>query len=506
MSFPEADAADLTPLAPPAEAPLTLPTGADGTFRLPSTALFLGLIPIFSGQARRGDLAAELLSDGRPKLDRKGRLRSTQISTYIVYSGRESEARTSVSLFQDDPLWREGELSGLIKRQFGPTGLKHLLGIFIAAEENGASRENGLPGSFVFDVNRHLDIMNYKRSNRVNGKAYHTTKHLNEAREIIGLLCSLTIVQEIRLGTRKGTTVKVRLLLDEASAESWEEAATDSERLRARITTNERFILRINPQLFGLAAEGTRAQQNFYTHQLKKLSRENAHQQALTLTLGVHLPIKFRMSGCLPLRYSARSFLRMAGIADEEYTNHEMLEKLEKTLCYMVDQGYVHAFETSRFRYGPMDQPWDRSLPPRPGHGPRQAYLVRLPPTGGHFDPLEEIWTVEAPEFLRGILSSTLAKRAQQGLPAAVDPQAAQRTELKDSPNQTLLPGFEASGPPPTAAELLKQVRGKLGLSQGQLAKRLSVTQAAISMAEAGKRPHMAERLLEAARRLQPEG
>lgn len=475
---------------------------------MPSTALFLGLIPIFSGQARRGDLAAELLADGRPRLDRKGRLRSTQISTYIVYSGRESEARTSVSLFQDDPLWREGELSGLIKRQFGPSGLKHLLGIFIAAEENGASRENGLPGSFVFDVNRHLDILCYKRSNRVNGKAYHTTKHLNEAREIIGLLCSLVIVQEIRLGTRKGSTVKVRLLLDEASAASWEEPATDAEKLRERITTNERFILRINPQLFGLAAEGTRAQQNFYTHQLKKLSRENAHQQALTLTLGVHLPIKFRMSGCMPLRYTARSFLRMAGIADEEYTNLEMLEKIEKTLCYMVEQGYVHSFETARYRYGPMDQPWDRALPPRPEAGSRKPYMVRTAKPAGHQDPLEEMWTVEAPDFLRSILANTLAKRAQQGLPSnAADPadSDAART-AKDSPNQTFLPGFEAGGPPPTHAAQLKQARTKLGLSQGQLAGRLGVTQAAISMAEAGKRPRMAERLLDATRRLQPQG
>ncbi|MBI3829834.1 MAG: helix-turn-helix transcriptional regulator [Planctomycetes bacterium] len=508
--MPEPEIESPLELAAPSAALPALPS--EGTFRMPSTALFLGLIPIFSGQARRGDLAAELLADGRPRLDRKGRLRSTQISTYIVYSGRESEARTSVSLFQDDPLWREGELSGLIKRQFGPSGLKHLLGIFIAAEENGASRENGLPGSFIFDVNRHLDILGYKRSNRVNGKAYHTTKHLNEAREIIGLLCSLVVVQELRLGTRKGSTVKVRLLLDEASAASWEEPATDAEKLRERITTNERFILRINPQLFGLAAEGTRAQQNFYTHQLKKLSRENAHQQALTLTLGVHLPIKFRMSGCMPLRYTARSFLRMAGIADEEYTNHEMLEKIEKSLCYMVDQGYVHAFETARFRYGPMDQPWDRVLPPRVENRPtetfvptpRKPYMVRMGRVVGHHDALEEMWTVEAPDFLRSILANTLAKRAQQGLPAnAAEPADGEAARTaKDNPNQTFLPGFEAGGPPPTSAALLKQARTKLGLSQGQLAGRLGVTQAAISMAEAGKRPRMAERLLDATRRL----
>ncbi|MCW8133562.1 MAG: helix-turn-helix transcriptional regulator [Planctomycetota bacterium] len=117
------------------------------------------------------------------------------------------------------------------------------------------------------------------------------------------------------------------------------------------------------------------------------------------------------------------------------------------------------------------------------------------------------MWTVEAPEFLRSILANTLAKRVQQGLPASTDAASAgpdAKAVAKDNPNQSFLPGFEPGGPPPTAAETLKQTRTKLGLSQGQLARRLGVTQAAISMAEAGKRPQMAERLLDAARRLQP--
>ena len=257
----------------------TAPTqGTPGeTFRLPSTALFLGLLPVFSGQARRGDLAAALVDDGRPRPDASGALRGTEVRTYIVYSGRESEARTSVSLFHDDPLWREGELSALIRRQFGPAGLKHLLGVLIASEESGA----GLPGAFTFDVNRHLDLLGYKRSNRVNGKAYHTTKHLAEAREIVALLCSLCLVQEIRLGTRRGMSFKVRLLLDEASSETWEDALVDGEKLRQRIQTSQRLYLRIKPHLFSVAAQGTRAQQYFYTHQLRKLARENAHSQAI---------------------------------------------------------------------------------------------------------------------------------------------------------------------------------------------------------------------------------
>jgi transcriptional regulator with XRE-family HTH domain len=48
-------------------------------------------------------------------------------------------------------------------------------------------------------------------------------------------------------------------------------------------------------------------------------------------------------------------------------------------------------------------------------------------------------------------------------------------------------------------------VRVKLGLSQSQLARMLGYTQAAISMAEAGRRPQMARRLFEAARRIRPD-
>lgn len=487
-------ASDEAPLATAAPAPAP----EAPTFRLPSTALFLGLLPVFSGQARRGDLAAELIDDGRPRLDARGILRPTQVRTYIVHSGRESEARTSLSLFHDDPVWEEGELSALIKRQFGPTGLKHLLGVLIAAEEAGGV--SGPPGGFVFDVNHHLDLLGYKRSNRVNGRGYHTTKHLAEAREIVTLLCSLSIVQEIRLGTRRGMTVKVRLLLDEASAENWEEVLADGDSLRERIRTNERIYLRINPHLFSLAAEGTRAQQFFYTHQLRQLARENAHSQTLTLTLGVHLPIKFRMSGCMPVRYSARAFLRMAGVPDEEYTAYEQLERLEKSLRYMVERGYLGAFETARYRYAPEEE----SGPERPA----KPKLVLKPRTGRpDEDPLEETWQAETPAFLKQLLATTLARRAEQGLPAA-SPDA--HTPLVDAaqaiagPAQPAFPGLELDGPPPHAGELLKQVRIKLGLSQGQLAKRLNVTQAAVSMAEAGRRPHMAQRLFELARRLAP--
>lgn len=458
-------------------------------------------MPVFSGLARRADLTAVLAEGEQSRTDAAGRTRHSQIRTYIVQSGRESQSRTSLSLFEDDPLWNEGELSLLIKRQFGPTGLKHLLGIFIAAEEQ-ASVAGSQPGAFVFDASRHLDILGYSRSNRVNGKGYHTAKHLREAREIVTLLCSLTIVQERYLAARRGATLKVRLLLDEASAESWEETVTDGARLKERITTNEKIFLRFNPHLFHAAAEGSSQTRYVYTHQLRKLARENARTHGLTLTLGVHLPIKFRMNGCQPLQLSARAFLRMAGISEDEYTRYEHLERLENTLRHMVEQGYISSFETSRFRYisAPEDLAQQSSMPAQ-FRRPRAQLELKANANEIPAEPMEEMWQVEPPSFLRDLL-----KTADQG---ALDVQSElSALALASPPRSTrgashpLLPGVDIAGRPPGAGELLKKVRIGLNLQQAELARRLNVTQAAVSMAEAGKRPRMAQRLLDAARRL----
>ena len=99
------------------------------------------------------------------------------------------------------------------------------------------------------------------------------------------------------------------------------------------------LFLRYNPHLFMAAAKGSMRTRFAYTLQLRKLARENARSHGLALTLGVHLPIKFRLNGCEPLRLSARAFLRMAGIAEDEYTRYEHLERLETTLRHMVEQG-----------------------------------------------------------------------------------------------------------------------------------------------------------------------
>jgi hypothetical protein len=443
-------------------------------------------MPIFSGLARRADLAAVLSNETADKTDQAGQARTSRVHTYIVSSRRESIAKTSLSLFEDDPLWNEGELSLLIKRQFGPTGLKHLLGIMIAAEEQAAV-PGAQPGAFVFDASRHLDILGYSRSNRVNGKGYHTAKHLRAARELVMLLCSLTIVQETRLGPNRGTTLKIRLLHDEAAAEAWEETIADGDKLKERILTNEKIFLRFNPHLFLAAAEGTSQMQYLYTLQLKKLARENARSHGLALTLGVHLPIKFRLNGCQPLVASARAFLRMAGIAEDEYTRYEHLERLEKALCHMVKQGYLSSFETQRFRFFALER--EPAAAERALRTQLEVKTSSAPP-----EPLEELWSVEPPHFLRELLKNadTSALNLQADLKALAKPP-------KPLP---MLPGAEAGGRPPGPSELLRRVRLSLKLQQSELAQKLGVSQAAISMAEAGKRPSMAARFLEMTRRL----
>ncbi len=467
------------------------------TFRLPSTALFLGLMPVFSGLARRNDLASVLTEEELPS--RAGDDGRQKVRTYIIYTGRESSARTSLSLFDNDPLWSEGELSMLIKRQFGPTGLKHLMGILIAAEEQASANNSSPLGGFVFDASRHLDLLGYQRSNRVNGKGYHTTRLLKEAREIVTLLCSLTIVQEIRLGARRGTTIKIRLLQDEASAEAWEETVADGQALKERIVTNERIFLRFNPYLFLAAVEGTQEIKYMYTLQLQKLARENARSHGLTLTLGVHLPIKFRMNSGRPLELTARSFLRMAGLVEEEYTRYEHLERIENTLKHMVEQGYLSAFETERYKYTTVPEtPGEESF--RTGKKCRAAFELKAQESLHPGEPLEEMWRVDPPDFLRDmLLGSEAAARVQ----AQIDELA--RSSFARGPRALpILPGLELGGRPPGAGELLKQVRKGLKLQQLELAQKLGVTQAAVSMAEAGKRPKMAERLLELARRIVP--
>ena len=489
MSLPQPDA-DIAPVSPSA------------TFRLPSTALFLGLMPVFSGLARRADLASVLSEDSVMPKD-TGDGAGQRIRTYIIYSGRESSARTSLSLFDNDPLWSEGELSTLIKRQFGPTGLKHLLGVLIAAEEQ--ARETGsVHSGFVFDASRHLDILGYMRSNRVNGKGYHTARHLKEAREIVTLLCSLTIVQEIRLGTRRGTTLKIKLLQDEASAEAWEETIADGDKLKERIVTNEKIFLRFNPHLFLAAVEGTEQIRYMYTLQLQKLARENPRTHSLTLTLGVHLPIKFRMNCGSKLELTARSFLRMAGIVEEEYTRYEQLDKLENTLRYMVEQGYISSFETERYRYAaaPVLPASATESPDKPGRRPRAQLEFKAEESLHPGEPLEEMWRVDPPEFLRDMLlgADSTGERVQ----AQLD-EIARNSAARGPRSFPLLPNFGPVGRPPSAGERLKHVRQGLKMQQLELAKLLGVTQAAVSMAEAGKRPKMAQRLLEKARRIIPE-
>ena len=471
------------------------PSVPAATFRLPSTALFLGLMPVFSGLARRADLAS-VLNDEAGSAKENGDDSNQRVRTYIIYSGRESQARTSLSLFDNDPLWSEGELSTLIKRQFGPTGLKHLLGVLIAAEEQ-AHETGSVHSGFIFDASRHLDILGYTRSNRVNGKGYHTARHLREAREIVTLLCSLTIVQEIRLGTRRGTTLKIKLLQDEASAEAWEETIADGVKLKERIVTNEKIFLRFNPHLFLAAVEGTEQIRYMYTLQLQKLARENARAHGMTLTLGVHLPIKFRMNAGRKLELTARSFLRMAGIVEEDYTRYEHLDKLENTLRYMVEQGYISSFETERYRYAATPE-----SPDKPGRRQRAQLELKAEESLHPGEPLEEVWRVEPPEFLRDMLIGSDAAGAK--MQAQLDELA--RTSAARGPRSyPMLPGFEPGGRPPGAGERLKQVRLALKLQQLELAKKLGVTQAAVSMAEAGKRPKMAQRLLEMARRIVPD-
>jgi len=454
----------------------TLPDLGPDVFRLPSTPLFLGLLPIFSGQARLGDLhSSGPVPD--PSL-----MRPADVRTFVMYQSEDVETRTSVKLLAGDEEQTQ-HFHTAILRHFGPLGLKHLLGIFLAAEETPSEG----PGGFVLDLNRHLDRLGYKRSNVVSGRKYHTGQHLSEARAVVRLLCGCTLVHEIRLGPKRGTTIRVRLLLDEAESENWHEEVADGQQLLERIRHQRRLYLRVNPFLYSTAIGGAKDQRGAYTYQLRQLVRENAQQRPWVLILGTALPIQFGLNGGAPVRDKGAFFARLGGETGA-------LERVEEALKYMVEKGYLAAFETERFRYAIDERKRltaPQSRPPKP-----QLTMKRCARTNCEAD---EVWQVEAPCFLPELLKThreTPALPANADAPEVWAPKPAPRTK------QPMLPGLEGVADDAHPGELLRMERERVGLSQGELAKTLGYTQAAISMAEAGKRPKMARKLLAAARQL----
>jgi hypothetical protein len=468
--------------------PFTRPAGAGGLFRLPSSPLFLGLLPVFSGQARLGDLSEETVLPDGADTNATGLVRSTDSRTFVISQEPCAGAETSANLLGEKPEEESLDLRTAVLRRFGPVGLKHLLGVFVAAEDAGA--DSPLPGGFVLDLNRHLDRLGYKRSKIVAGQKAHAESHLTEARSVLRLLCSSTLAQEIRLGPRRGTTIRIRFLLDEAASEAWHETNAKGELVRERALLREQIFLRVNPYLYSTALRGERDQQAFYTYQLRQLVRENAEQRPWVLILGTALPVRFGLNGGTPVRESVRAILEMGGISagDPEVRAH-----VEQALKYMVEQGYLGAFETKRYRY---EVELRQALTATPERPPRPRLVVKS--TEPADIDWEETWRMEPPHYLPELLH-----RASH--PPVLE---ANQSDLAraSSVQQPMLPGLEGTAENVADGEVLRLLRERLGLSQGQLARTLGYTQAAISMAEAGKRPKMAGKILEAARRLRPGG
>jgi hypothetical protein len=304
------------------------------------------------------------------------------------------------------------------------------------------------------------------------------------------LLCGLTLVQEIRLGPRRGTTIRIRFLLDEAASEAWHETNAKGEPLRERALLREQVFLRVNPYLYSTALRGERDQQAFYTYQLRKLVRENAELRPWVLILGTALPVRFGLNGGTPVCDSVRAVLAMGAASAGD---PEVRAQVEQALKYMVEQGYLGAFETERYRY---EVEVHQALTATPERPPRPRLVVKsAEPAGNDWD---ETWRMEPPHYLPELLHRASRAPVLEG----------SQTDLaRAAPfKQPMLPGLEGTAERAADGEVLRLLRERLGLSQGQLARTLGYTQAAISMAEAGKRPKMAGKILEAARRLRPGG
>lgn len=459
---------------------------AGGLFRLPSSPLFLGLLPVFSGQARLGDLSEEVVAAEEAGADASGLVRTADIRTFV---SQEPRTAAPTDLLGSDSSLASLDLRTAVMRQFGPVGLKHLLGVFVAAED--AATDGPLPGGFVLDLNRHLDRLGYKRSKMVAGLKAHAEDHLAEARSVLQLLCNATLTQEFRLGPRRGTTIRIRFLLDEAASEAWHETLAEGERMRERAFLRERVFLRINPYLYSTALKGEREQQAFYTYQLRQLVRENAEQHPWVLILGTALPVRFGLSGGAPIYESVRAVLSMGGAAPDD---PEARMQVEQTLKYMVEEGYLGAFETEAYRY---EAELRQALTATPERPPKPRLILKSPAPAGHSE--DEVWRIEPPHYLPELLQR--ASRAPLPTPGAI-PDIARSTPT----DQPMLPGLEGTAEKVADGEVLRMLRERLGLSQGQLARTLGYTQAAISMAEAGKRPRMTRKIIEAARRIRPGG
>jgi len=370
------------------------------------------------------------------------------------------------------------DLPALVHEKLGPGGVKLFLGLLAEMEEGLPARGEAL---FVLDLNRWLDRTGLARARRVQGRDLHAERHLAEAQRLLAFLASASVEEERLGGGRRGRISRSRLLAEESRLTDWEALAvpdapgkSETKARARRFTSRELVSLRLCVPLIEAAPQATPAMRAEWLGWLRGLAQENALSQGTLLAFAARLPAAFARQAEHTLAGTARDFARYVGL-DPAEAAPETAERMERALALLALRGFLARFETSRYRVEKTSRARDLEAAARPL------------PKGA--DTLAEPWRIDAPAVLRHLMEPALPIELEAPL------------EVSDEPT---LPGIELDGAPPHTGEMLREIRKKLGFSQLELARALALTQAAISMAESGKRPRMAQQILDAARRLDP--
>ncbi len=311
------------------------------TFALPSHALMFTLLAMFAGKpdkiprrllskphsewtAEEQKEAEEFLSSIIRVEKQTSYMNSEEESNekYIaVVSDNprvEAEAEITVSVFRNDPQFREVSLAMHIKRSFGAEGLRHLLGLLIGLEENFRK------GHFIWSVNEHLARLGHTK------KPYggYDPELKKTSSEIIKIFSSLFITARKKEGKKEVIQGERLFSIDGFRQEIFDKVIID-----------EKIKLRATDFWYKNAFEPKDGHSKKYTKLLKKVAHENHREHHLTIYLAPLLAIFWRMNPQQKL--SVVSLMDWCDLDCKGKYKLRELRALEQELIYMKENGYL---------------------------------------------------------------------------------------------------------------------------------------------------------------------
>jgi len=214
--------------------------------------------------------------------------------------------------------FEEENLAVYITRTFGPEGLRHLLSIIIAMQENPKEKE------FVWTLAKHFEIMGIKK--KANGD--YPTELKKRAIEILKIFSNFFIRIE-----KKNKDNSKRLYGKLLNIRYFEE-------YRGDYKDEYKFFLRVEDWWFKLsnpiAGEKEMLQ---YTNVLKSLVQEDHYKHPFTIFLAPFLSVWLRANPN-GIRISVENLLNWCNIEINKYVL-ETTRELQQELDYMVERGDI---------------------------------------------------------------------------------------------------------------------------------------------------------------------